>query len=109
MSVHHSVPPMSMGTSVSFALSLARYLCLRFQEEYEQLNNHVRLEKCPDGRVRMIKGFGQVLETIVSKQQQHSRNRQATQGDGRSFESELYVVQDGGVPIVLVPLCAFLH
>ena len=38
---------------------------------------------------RLIKGDGEVLEEIVSKQRHQEINRQATQGDGTSFQSGL--------------------
>ncbi|KAK9505989.1 hypothetical protein O3M35_008008 [Rhynocoris fuscipes] len=41
------------------------------------------------GRYRLIKGDGEVLEEIVSKDRHKEINRQATIGDGQYFQSKL--------------------
>ena len=41
------------------------------------------------GRHRLIKGDGEVLEEIVSKDRHREINRQATRGDGSFFQSQL--------------------
>ena len=38
------------------------------------------------GRMRLVKGTGEIIERIVSKEEQRAINRQATEGDGRSFQ-----------------------
>eukprot|EP00624_Nannochloropsis_granulata_P006411 evm.model.NODE_47825_length_7540_cov_29.984085.2 len=38
------------------------------------------------GRIRLVRGTGEIIERIVSKDQQRAINKQATEGDGRSFQ-----------------------
>ncbi|XP_022919833.2 ADP-ribosylation factor-like protein 6-interacting protein 4 [Onthophagus taurus] len=41
------------------------------------------------GRYRLIKGDGEVIEEIVSKERHKEINRQATKGDGNYFQKEI--------------------
>ncbi|XP_061396898.1 ADP-ribosylation factor-like protein 6-interacting protein 4 [Musca vetustissima] len=56
-------------------------------EEYQKRQNRIRREVDPStGRVRLIKGDGEVLEEIVTKERHKAINREATQGDGAFFQ-----------------------
>ncbi|XP_073818590.1 ADP-ribosylation factor-like protein 6-interacting protein 4 [Musca autumnalis] len=56
-------------------------------EEYQKRQNRIRREVDPrTGRVRLIKGDGEVLEEIVSKERHKAINKEATQGDGAFFQ-----------------------
>jgi hypothetical protein len=41
------------------------------------------------GRWRLVKGDGEIIEEIVSRDRQREINRRATLGDGASFQSAL--------------------
>ncbi len=56
-------------------------------EQYQKQQSVVREVYDEDtGRVRLVKGTGEIIERIVSKDEQRAINRQATAGDGRSFQ-----------------------
>ncbi|XP_037821998.1 ADP-ribosylation factor-like protein 6-interacting protein 4 [Lucilia sericata] len=56
-------------------------------EEYQQRQNRIRREIDPvTGRSRLIKGDGEVLEEIVSKERHKTINKEATKGDGEFFQ-----------------------
>ncbi|KAM7361570.1 uncharacterized protein ACRADG_012580 isoform 1-T2 [Cochliomyia hominivorax] len=56
-------------------------------EEYQQRQNRIRREIDPvTGRSRLIKGDGEVLEEIVSKERHKNINKEATKGDGNFFQ-----------------------
>lgn len=56
-------------------------------DEYQKRQSRIRREVDPStGRVRLIKGDGEVLEEIVSKERHKAINREATQGDGAFFQ-----------------------
>ena len=58
------------------------------KEEWEKRQSVVRRVFDPDtGRHRLIKGDGEVLEEIVSRQRQQEINKMATKGDGDSFQA----------------------
>jgi len=38
------------------------------------------------GRMRLVRGTGEIIERIVSKEQQRAINKRATEGDGLSFQ-----------------------
>jgi DNA modification methylase len=60
------------------------------QKDYEKSQSVIRRVVDPDtGRSRLVKGDGEILEEIVSKEQHRAINRVATQGDGLSFQSGL--------------------
>lgn len=59
-------------------------------EEYRQRQNRMRREIDPvTGRSRLIKGDGEVIEEIVSKERHKAINKEATQGDGAFFQENL--------------------
>lgn len=56
------------------------------REQYEQQQSVVReVYDEVSGRVRLIRGTGEIIERIVSRAQHDSINRTATAGDGRHF------------------------
>ncbi|XP_030756411.1 ADP-ribosylation factor-like protein 6-interacting protein 4 [Sitophilus oryzae] len=60
------------------------------KEDWEKQQNVVRRVFCEDtGRYRLIKGDGEVLEEIVSKDKHIEINKQATKGDGEYFQKKL--------------------
>eukprot|EP00977_Amphora_coffeiformis_P012472 scaffold3077_cov162-Amphora_coffeaeformis.AAC.31 len=61
------------------------------REEYEALRNTVReVYDEQSGRYRLVRGTGEIIERIVSRQDHESINRQATYGDGQSFARQVF-------------------
>lgn len=64
------------------------------KEQWEKRQSVVRkVYDKETGRQRLIKGDGEVLEEIVSRDRHKEINRQATRGDGEYFQSQLRVSQ----------------
>lgn len=60
------------------------------QAEYETQQSVVRRVFDSDtGRMRLVKGDGEIIEEIVSKERQKAINKQATFADGYSFQKGL--------------------
>jgi len=60
------------------------------KEMWEKQQSVVRREFDSDtGRVRLVKGSGEILEECVSKERQREINRQATVGDGQAFQRDI--------------------
>lgn len=60
------------------------------QAQHDKIQSVVREEYDPlTGRTRLVKGTGEIIERIVTKDQQRAINRQATLGDGRMFEATI--------------------
>lgn len=60
------------------------------KEEWEKKQSVVKKVYDEEtGRYRMIKGDGEVLEEIVSKERHKEINKQATKGDGNYFENKI--------------------
>lgn len=60
------------------------------KEEWEKQQSVVRRVYDPEtGRTRLVKGDGEILEEIVSKDRHNEINKQATQGDGRFYAKQL--------------------
>lgn len=60
------------------------------KEMWEKKQSVVRREFDSDtGRVRLVKGGGEILEECVSKERQREINRQATVGDGAAFQRDI--------------------
>ncbi|KAJ3235817.1 hypothetical protein HDU78_004964 [Chytriomyces hyalinus] len=60
-------------------------------EEHVAEMNKLRRELDPmTGRIRLIKGTGEVVEEIVTKKQHLEINQQATRGDGAAYSSILH-------------------
>lgn len=55
--------------------------------EYDKRQSHIRKVEDPEtGRIRLIKGDGEVLEEIVTREQHKKINKAATEGDGRFYQ-----------------------
>ena len=56
------------------------------REEYQAKQSIVREVYDPEtGRTRFVRGDGEIIERIVSRDEHAAINRQATRGDGASF------------------------
>ena len=56
------------------------------REEYQAKQSIVREVYDPEtGRTRLVRGDGEIIERIVSRDEHAAINRQATRGDGASF------------------------
>ena len=56
------------------------------KEEYEKQQSKIREVYDPEsGRYRLVRGSGEIIESIVSRADHERINRQATRGDGASF------------------------
>ena len=56
------------------------------KEEYEAEQSKVReVYDFESGRIRLVKGTGEIIERIVSRDQHQQINKVATTGDGMSF------------------------
>ena len=59
------------------------------REEYEKRQSVIRKVVDPEtGRTRLIKGDGEILEEIVTRDRHHEINRLATQTDGQAYEKK---------------------
>ena len=68
------------------AIKKARSMVPMRKEDWEAQESVIREVVDPiTGRTRLVKGSGEILERIVSRQQHTQINRQATKGDGASF------------------------
>lgn len=60
------------------------------KEEYEKHQSETRYVYDPDtGRNRLVRGSGEIIEEIVSRDRHKAINKQATKGDGQSFQRQL--------------------
>ncbi|XP_050964686.1 ADP-ribosylation factor-like protein 6-interacting protein 4 [Labeo rohita] len=60
------------------------------KEEYEARQSVIRRVLDPEtGRTRLVRGDGEILEEIVSKDRHKEINKQATKGDGDVFQKRL--------------------
>jgi len=60
------------------------------REEWEARQSVVRRVYDEEtGRTRLVKGDGEILEEIVSRQRHQEINKQATKSDGDAFRSRL--------------------
>ncbi|XP_054290568.1 ADP-ribosylation factor-like protein 6-interacting protein 4 [Macrosteles quadrilineatus] len=60
------------------------------KEEWEKKQNTIkRVFDKTTGRSRLIRGDGEIIEEIVSKERHQAINRQATQGDGDFFQTKI--------------------
>ncbi|OXB64113.1 hypothetical protein ASZ78_002043 [Callipepla squamata] len=64
------------------------------KEEWDARQSVIRRVVDPEtGRTRLIKGDGEVLEEIVSKERHKEINKQATRGDGLAFQVRTGMLQ----------------
>ncbi|KAF4113744.1 ADP-ribosylation factor-like protein 6-interacting protein 4 [Onychostoma macrolepis] len=60
------------------------------KEEYEARQSVIRRVLDPEtGRTRLVRGEGEILEEIVSKDRHKEINKKATKGDGDAFQKRL--------------------
>ena len=60
------------------------------KEEYDKKQSVVKRVFDEDtGRMRLVKGDGEIIEEIVSASRQKEINKMATQSDGQSFQASL--------------------
>lgn len=60
------------------------------KEEYDARQSVIRRVLDPEtGRTRLIRGDGEILEEIVSKERHKDINKQASRGDGDAFQKRL--------------------
>lgn len=60
------------------------------KEEYEARQSVIRRVVDPEtGRTRLVRGEGEIIEEIVSREKHKEINKQATKGDGSSFQKKL--------------------
>merc|ERR1712183_138682 len=60
------------------------------KEEWEKQQSVVKRVYDEDtGRIRLVKGSGEILEECVSKERQQAINKQATLADGQNFQKDL--------------------
>jgi len=58
------------------------------KEDYDKKQSHIRRVVDPEsGRTRLIKGDGEILEEIVTRDRHKSINKKATHADGEFFKS----------------------
>ena len=59
-------------------------------EQHQALQSQVREVYDPEsGRMRLVRGTGEIIERIVSRADHHTINRQATMGDGAAFARQV--------------------
>ncbi|KAK7475044.1 hypothetical protein BaRGS_00033725 [Batillaria attramentaria] len=83
------IPKSSTGSAASVGPK-PRVMKPMTKEEWEKQQSvmrHVYDEE--SGRTRLIKGDGEVMEEIVSKERHREINKTSTQGDGRFFASKM--------------------
>ena len=57
--------------------------------DYQRLQSSIREVIDPvDGRVRLVRGTGEIIERIVSRDQHLRINEQATRGDGNWYAKQ---------------------
>nr|XP_020458216.1 ADP-ribosylation factor-like protein 6-interacting protein 4 [Monopterus albus] len=60
------------------------------KEEYEARQSVIRKVVDPEtGRTRLVRGEGEIIEEIVSREKHKDINKQATKGDGNAFQRKL--------------------
>lgn len=60
------------------------------KEEYEARQSIIRRVVDPDtGRTRLVRGEGEIIEEIVSRERHKDINKQATKADGNAFQRKL--------------------
>lgn len=84
----------STSPSTDISQTKCRSMAPMTKEEWEKKQSIVRRVFDEEtGRYRLIKGDGEVLEEIVSKERHREINRQATVGDGAFFQAKLATLQ----------------
>jgi Nuclear RNA-splicing-associated protein len=61
------------------------------REEYERQQSQVRqVLDVETGRMRLVRGTGEIIETMVSRAQHAAINQQATRGDSSTFARSVF-------------------
>lgn len=61
------------------------------REEYQAQQSTIReVYDEQTGRYRLVRGTGEIIESLVSRSQHETINRQATSGDGASFSRDIF-------------------
>ncbi|GAX29280.1 hypothetical protein FisN_16Hu290 [Fistulifera solaris] len=69
----------------------ARRMAPMSREEYQAQQSTIReVYDEQTGRYRLVRGTGEIIESLVSRSQHENINRQATRGDGASFSRDVY-------------------
>lgn len=69
----------------------ARRMAPMSREEYQAQQSTIReIYDEQTGRYRLIRGTGEIIESLVSRSQHESINRQATRGDGATFSRDAF-------------------
>ena len=80
--------PQSPAVEETQAKAPSRSFVPMTKEQFEKQQSVVRRVYDPDtGRHRLVKGTGEIIEEIVSKERQKQINKQATQNEGVSFQA----------------------
>jgi len=65
------------------------------REDYERQQSIVRKVLDPEtGRMRLVRGDGEIIEEIVSRDRQREINKMATQADGATFQKTVGSFRD---------------
>lgn len=60
------------------------------KEEYDARQSVIRRVVDPEsGRTRLVRGEGEIIEEIVSREKHKDINKQATKGDGKAFQKKM--------------------
>lgn len=82
--------PESSGLSDELKFDKKKSFAPMTQEEYTKMRNTIRRVVDPEtGRSRLIRGEGEILEEIVSRERHKEINKVATRGDGDWFQQRL--------------------
>lgn len=61
------------------------------REEYQAQQSTIReIYDEQTGRYRLVRGTGEIIESLVSRSQHETINQQATRGDGASFSRDIF-------------------
>jgi Nuclear RNA-splicing-associated protein len=67
------------------------------REQYEVQQSQIKEVYDPlSGRTRLVRGDGEIIERIVSRQTHQQINQQATRGDGSAFARSIFHQAAGG-------------
>lgn len=85
------IPPTTEIRDGPSPTTVSRRMVPMTREEYEAEQSQIREVYDPEsGRTRLVRGRGEIIERIVSREMHQSINQQATRGDGASFSRTIY-------------------
>jgi len=82
-------PPTALPNERPSAVAAARSRGPMTQSEYLEMQSIVREVVDPTGRIRTVRGTGEVIERIVSREEHARLNRRATSGDGSGYARDV--------------------